>query len=207
MSGDHETLVRGAIARDPVAVRGLVALLRPTIQVRVARGLMRNPHVRAAQRSAAQEVEDMIQEVFLSLFDDDAKALRAWRPERLGLQGFVGMLAEHQVASILRSGRRRPWRDEHADGVEPDVLPSLREAPEAQFATRELLRTIVERLRAELTPKGFDLFTRLLVDDQPVEQACAELGMTRDAIYAWRSRLQRRVRELGAELAGEKEAS
>lgn len=66
---------------------------------------------------------------------------------------------------------------------------------------------LVQRLREELTPKGFDLFSRLLVDDQPVEQACQELGMTRDAIYAWRSRLQRRVRELGAELAGEKEAS
>lgn len=203
VSVNPDNIVERAIAREPEAVRTLVGLLRPTIQSRVARALLRSLRGRTRGRSAAQEVEDMTQEVFLSLFDDDAKALRAWNPERLPLRAFVGMLAEHQVASIMRSGRRRPWREEDEGAVEPDTVSTVASEPESIVASNELLSTLLARMRAELSPKGLELFQALVVDEQAVEDVCAAHGMTRDAVYAWRSRLTKVVRKIAIELRGD----
>ena len=66
-----------------------------------------------------QEVEDMTQDVFAMLFAHDGKVLRSWDEERgMGIVGFVGLVAERHVASMMRSGRRNPWKDtpEELDG-------------------------------------------------------------------------------------------
>jgi len=44
------------------------------------------------------------------------------------------------------------------------------------------------------------LFYMLLVDEQPVEEICAKTAMTRDAVYAWKSRLAKLSRKIAAEL-------
>lgn len=201
---DLQRLVERAILREPDAVRSLVAELSPIIQLRVARALGRSPMIRGQSRSAAQEVEDLTQEVFLAIFDHDARVLRSWEPERgASLGTFIGMVAEHQVASILRSGRRAPYRHDHELGdVDFERLPSTSTAPDARVASRELGTRLLESLRVELSPRGFDLFERLLVEQQPVETVCQETGMTADAVYAWRSRLGKLVRKLAAELEG-----
>lgn len=193
---EHVDLVRRAIARDPSAVQALVTELRPTIQARVVRALMRNMRGR---RSAQQEVEDLVQEVFLALFDSDAKALRAWDPTRAVLPAFVSMITEHQVASIFRSGKRRPYRDEEDGGIEVDDFTGG-VSTEAIVESQELLDQLLERLRAELSPKGLELFYALLVDEEPIESVCARTGMNRDAVYAWKSRLGKLCRKLAAEL-------
>jgi len=47
----------------------------------------------AAGRDVRQEVADLIQEVFMALFADDARVLRSWQPERgLSLDNFVGLV-------------------------------------------------------------------------------------------------------------------
>lgn len=193
---EHEDLVRRAIAREPAAVHALVTLLRPTIEARVVRGLTRSTRGR---RSARQEVEDLVQEVFLALFDNDARALRAWDPARAVLPAFISVVAEHEVASILRSGKRRPYRDEEDGGIEVDTFTSGGSF-ESIVESQDLLDALLERLRAELSPKGLDLFYALLVDEQPVEDICARMAMNRDAVYAWKSRLGKLVRKLAAEL-------
>jgi RNA polymerase sigma-70 factor (ECF subfamily) len=193
---EHADLVRRAIAREPDAVRSLVMVLRPTIEARVVRGLIRSTR---SGRSARQEVEDLVQEVFLALFDNDARALRAWDPARAPLGAFVTVVAEHEVASIMRSGRRRPYRDEEDGGLDVDEYTAP-VGTESIVESQELLDALLERLRAELSPKGLELFTMLLVDEVPVEEVCARTSMTRDAVYAWKSRLGKLVRKLAAEL-------
>src|SRR5262245_1194983 len=104
--------IEAALAGDEGAVRQLVDELGPVIQARVARALLR----RASGRSVRQEVEDLTQEVFASLFEDDGRILRAWDETRgLSLKNFVGLVAGRQATSILRSGRTTPWRDDPAD--------------------------------------------------------------------------------------------
>lgn len=202
MDAPTADLVARAIARDPAAVRALVKSIGPVVHGRVAKALMRRRSTRDQRRDIAQEVQDLSQEVFLALFDDDARALRAWTPERGPLGGFVALIADHQVYSIFRSGRRRPWSDDIDVVAEPDATGSDAQNPETRVASKQALDNLLDRLRAELTPKGFDLFTRLYVEEQSVETVCADLGMTADAVYAWRSRLSKLVRGMAGEIGG-----
>jgi DNA-directed RNA polymerase specialized sigma24 family protein len=195
----HQQLIRDTLRGDTAAVRELVALLTPVIQARVARALLqRRP---SGSRSIRQEVEDLSQEVFLALFSERGKALRAWSPERgLSLPNFVGLLAQRQAISILRSGRRSPWRDDPADLPVIDAIPEPGPHQEGRLASAEVLRQLLDRMRESLSPLGLELFHRLLVEQQSVEHICQAMEMKPDAVYAWRSRLGKLARQLLREI-------
>ena len=102
---DERSLILQALTGDAASVRALVDKLSPIVARRVTATLWH----RTRGRNVAQDADDMIQEVFVSLFQSDGKALRAWDPERgMSLERFVGMLAQHQTISILRNGRTTP---------------------------------------------------------------------------------------------------
>jgi RNA polymerase sigma-70 factor (ECF subfamily) len=197
---DERALLDRALAGDAAATRRLVHALLPVVQARVARTLVRRRG--GSGRDVRQEVGDLAQEVFAALFADDARVLRAWDPSRgLSLASFCGLVAEREAASILRSGRRSPWT-EAATEME-DLEKDLGEAPgaEVHVATREQLERLVDRLREELSPRGLELFHRLVVEEEAVESVCASTGLTADAVYAWKSRIGKLVRRIAAELA------
>ena len=60
-------LLADTLAGQPRAARALIDLLYPVVQARVARVLMRSAGGRRG--NARQEVDDLIQEVFVSLFE------------------------------------------------------------------------------------------------------------------------------------------
>ena len=183
--------VRRALAGDEPALTRLVRMLTPVIQSRVARGLLLRRTGRAAGRDIRQEVEDFTQEIFLALFADGGKALRSWQPERgLSLLNFVGLVAERQTASILRSGKRTPWKDESVLDEEFSQASTER-GPEEITASREQLKVLLHRLGEELSPLGRHLFDLLFLRELPLEEVIQQTGMSPDAVYAWRSRLRR----------------
>jgi DNA-directed RNA polymerase specialized sigma24 family protein len=189
--------VRSALAGDAAAVHWLIALLSPVIQARVTRALLRRA---SGGRSTRQEVEDMTQEVFVALFEDGGKVLRSWEPARgMSLANFVGLVAERQVAAILRSGRRSPWTEDPTLGEELERPSDDAVGPEARVASQQLMAVLLDRLRATLSPRGLDLWERLFVREDSVEAVCAATGMSHDALYAWRSRLGKLVRTFVAE--------
>lgn len=172
----------------------------PVVQARVARTLVRRRG--GSGRDARQEVEDLAQDVFASLFADGGRVLRAWEPARgLSLASFCGLVAEREAASILRSGRRSPWTDTATEL--DDLEKALAEVPdvEVRVSSREQLARLLDRLREALSPRGLELFHRLVVEEESVESVCASTGMTSDAVYAWKSRIGKVVRKLGAEMA------
>ncbi len=192
-------LVQRAIAREPEAVRAFVKSISPVVHGRIAKALMRRRGPAGQRRDTAQEVEDLAQEVFLALFDNGARALRAWDPDRAPLGAFVALIADHQVYSIFRSGKRRPWSDDIDILTAPEAAAPSASNPETRAASKQALDALLDRLRADLSVKGFELFTRLFVDEQSVETVSAELGMSADAIYAWRSRLSKVVKNLATQ--------
>jgi RNA polymerase sigma-70 factor (ECF subfamily) len=198
---DEAALLGRALAGDTGATRELVSAVLPVVQVRVARALSRR-RARSG-RDVRQEVEDLAQEVFATLFEKDGRVLRAWDSSRgLPLASFCGLIAEREAASILRSGRRSPWTEdatasedlERDGGIAPDA--------ELYVASREELERVTTRLREELSPRGLEMFQRLIVDEEPVESVCSSTGMTPDAVYAWRSRVGKLARKLAAEGTG-----
>lgn len=196
-------LLAAALAGDASAVRSLVAALTPIVQARVARVLLRRASA-GRGRDVRQELEDLAQEVFVALFAQSARLLRLWVPERgLSLTNFVGLLAEREAISILRSGRRSPWTE---DPTEDETLVGHvgGSAPaDAQLASRQILQQVLDRVRAQLSPKGLQLFFWLLVEQHDVEEVCRLADMTPDAVYAWRSRLGKVLRAIASEIAAE----
>ncbi len=152
-------------------------------------------------REIRQEVEDLSQDVFVTLITEDYRVLRTWKPERgLSLPNFVGLVAERRVACILRSGKKSPWRED------PTLIEDLDSAddelgPEASTASREELRLLFERLREELSPLGRQLFDLLFVREMAPDEAAKHSGLTLAAVYAWQSRLRRLALRLRAELS------
>lgn len=195
-------LVRRALTGDPAALTRLVAVLTPVIQARVARTLLAHRFRLAGRRDVRQEVEDLSQEVFLALFSRDAHVLRAWQAERgLSLENFVGLVAECQVLSFLRSGRRNPRKEDSSFTEEPE--PKAPDSdPEKVAASREHLALLLDRMREELSPLGWRLFELLFVQERTQAEVQAESGLSADAVYAWRSRLRSLARKLRAEMSG-----
>lgn len=200
-------LVRRALAGDPVASDALVAELAPRVQFKVNGALVRRARTRGVGASR-EDVRDLVQEVFLTLFENDGKVLRTWDPTRgAQLRTFVGLVADRVVGGVLRSGRRSGWREE------PTSVPALERAAgqtetfERQIASREMLAAVLDRLRESLTPRGMWLFRALFVEQRDAAEVAGEAEMTLDALYAWRSRLRREVRAIRVELASEDASS
>lgn len=195
---EERALLDQALSGDAVATGKLVRVLMPIVQARVARTLVRRRG--GSGRDVRQEVEDLAQEVFAALFADDGKVLRAWDPTRgLTLASFCGLIAEREAASILRSGRRSPWTE--AATELDDLERQLEQAQSAHVtvSTREQLALLVDRLRESLSPRGLELFHRLVVEEESVESVCASTGMSADAVYAWKSRILKIVKKLARE--------
>lgn len=196
-------LVRRALTGDQAALTRLVAVLTPVIQARVARTLLARRFRLAGGRDVHQEVEDLSQDVFLALFSRDAHVLRSWQAERgLSLESFVGLVAERQVLSFLRSGRRNPrletsiLAEDELDPEDPDS------GTEEVVASREHVALLLDRLREELSPLGWRLFDLLFIQELSQAEVQAATGLSADAVYAWRSRLRRLVRKLLDEMSG-----
>ena len=59
---------------------------------------------------------------------------------------------------------------------------------------------MLDRLRETLTPRGLELFQRLIVNEEPPSAVMAATGLSRDAIYQWKARLLHALRKVAAEL-------
>jgi RNA polymerase sigma-70 factor, ECF subfamily len=190
--------VKRALGGERVAIDELVRELSPVIQARVATALWRRG------RSSRQELEDITQEVLMELFTGEARVLAHWQPERgLSLASFVGLVAQRLVFSLLRSRRRSPFTQEPTDpsSIEASAPSSrLQPTPEGPLAARELLELLFERLHADLSPKGLEMFYRLYVWQEEPEHIARETGSKLEAIYQWRSRLKKEVSELETSL-------
>jgi RNA polymerase sigma factor (sigma-70 family) len=192
-------LIRQTLAGERQAAHTLVLELHSVVQARVARVLRQARP--AADRSIQQEVADLTQEVFGRLFGDRGKVLQSWDPERgLSLPNFVGLVTERHVIGALRSDRRNPWTEDPTMVATLDHHPAETSDPEPMVRSRELLETLLDRLRLALSPLGFHMFRLLYVEECSVEEAAESVHMSADAVYAWRSRLRKLVASLAADL-------
>lgn len=185
--------VRRLVDGGADGVRQLVAALAPYVRARVGRVVKR--------RGREQLLDDLCQETFVELFDDRGRTLKSWDPARgVALSSFAQIVAERVALSILRSGRRSGWREEATEDAGEDQVPDSGQRPDRRAQSRELLMQVLDRLKEELSPRGYELFRALFVEDREVEAICAAFAMKPDAVYAWKSRLGKRVRALLEEI-------
>ena len=197
-----EPHLAAALRRDPTARAALVRAMAPVVQVRVYRVLARRGGA-ARGRTIRQEVEDLTQDALVALFQEDARVLRGWDASRgLSFLNYVGLVTERLVGRQIGSRRHSPWA---ADPTEDEALTRAAGATvghEDNVASRETLDRVWAALKSELTPRGWELFRQLVVEEETVESVCAQFGMRADAVYAWRSRFLKRARAILAEIEG-----
>lgn len=192
--------VERALSGDRMAARALISALTPYVQSRVNAALTRRAAA-SGGRVVRQEVLDLTQEVFVALFEKDGKALRAWDPDRgASLTTWVSRVAERRVASIMRSAKRSPWTETPLESAALERTAGQTASAHARVSSRDQLARVLDALRAELSPLGYDLFVELVVEQRPVDEICAARDMTRNAIYVWRNRLKKAAREALARL-------
>ncbi|HEU4534762.1 MAG TPA: sigma-70 family RNA polymerase sigma factor [Polyangiaceae bacterium] len=197
-----EQLVQDALAGDRDAVRALVDRVGPVIQARVGRVAARGRSRQGEQ--LRQVVADLTQEVFVSLFQEQGRVLRGWTPARgLSLEAYVGMVAEHQAISFLRSGRRSGWREDATGDQAIELSAGGHAGVHERVHARQTLTRLLDRMRETLSPKGLTLFELLVVEERSVPEVCEAMSMSPDAVYAWRSRLAKTASALLAEIESE----
>jgi RNA polymerase sigma factor (sigma-70 family) len=182
-----EEWVRRATGGDRRAAEALAERLLPVVQKRVAWVLSR----KAAGRR--EDVLDYTQDALVRLFEQEGRILKTWDPARgASLETFAGLVAEREVLTALRSGRRSAWREDPTLDVE---LERKVEGPdlEERLGDRAVLERLLDHLEVELTPRARGLFVSLYVEDQAPEEVAARYGMSLNALYSWRSRFKSRV--------------
>lgn len=190
-------LIRGAVARDATSLEYLLRAITPVVRVRVARALAR----RGRRHSA--EIDDLVQETFVHLFVDDARALRSWDHARgLPFLAFVGLVAERAAMRAMRARKRDPWLEEP---TADDALSELGDRPAtgAQIEARDELRHLLSRAQQRLTAAGSRYLQWLVVEDRSVSAIMLETGATADVVYTWRTRIKRVLQEIRIELEAE----
>lgn len=191
-TNDDRGLVQRALDGGAGAVDLLVRRIAPAIQAEISHLLMR---MAAPQgRSPRQELEDLMQDAYLALFERGAKRLAGWDPSRgCTLDSYVRMVARTRALDVLRSRRRTPWLGESADDAETDTTLEAADDHEAVVLAKEQLAAVERHLHELLQPRDYSMFVGLFVEERAPADVAAALGMTPAAVYQWSSRFRRNI--------------
>lgn len=188
-------LIRRALERDAELCAQLIEYLTPIIRQRVTRAL----RARGASGSGMVggcDLDDATQHVFEYLFASNGRALCTWDPDRgSGLKGFVVMVADRQVCSLLRRKHCRPGVEMAAHETIANTQSPCPD-PDRAADARDRLDKLMRGLKSALTERGFHVCVEMFVQERSTQELQASLGMSRDALYAWRSRIRRTAVEV-----------
>ena len=186
---------------EPGAAR-LVGHLRPILHARIARVLLRRGQT--ATTNLREEIQELIQDVFVVLFEHDARVLSRWDPAQgMSLENYVGLVAERRVSSILRDRSRikRAAEEESLDGDRSE-LRDRTPGHGSELEDRQMLRLLLSRIQQRSSPVGWKVFQMRFIQELDIDEISDETGMSPDAIYASVSRTRRLARHLKLELEG-----
>jgi RNA polymerase sigma-70 factor (ECF subfamily) len=190
MNESHETrhslLARLHEPRDEQAWREFVAIYQPLVY-RLIRG-------RGLQDADAQE---LTQDALVAV----AKAIERGAADFEGgsFRGWLSRIARNMMINYLT--RRRPGQQ---GGGGSDFQRLLAEQPAAddEQATlfdleqkREVFRWAAEQIRASFQPATWHAFWQTSVENQPIADVAASLGLSIGAVYAARSRVMARLKQ------------
>ena len=178
-------IVRLKDRRDREAWDEFLEIYRPLVyRLALAKGLQH------------ADAEDVVQQVFGSV----ARAVDRWQPdaERAGFRTWLTTIARNAIINALS---RRPLDRASGDTAERELLAECVADPaESQRllveSRREVFQWAARRVREEFERETWDAFWLIAVEGRDVAHAAATLGKQPGAIYAARSRVMRRLRQI-----------
>jgi len=192
MNTEHEDhrLVRRALEGEAEAAAALIRRLMPVIRSRTRVMLSRD-----GRKLGASEGDDLVQEVWLKLVEDDGRRLRAFDAERgASLEGYVGLLAQSEIRQLLRM-RAAKKRGGHLVAIEAaEELRADIASPEEATLAGQLARRLGEHLDTELPARGRLVFRYAFHDHLEADEVARILGVTVQVIYNWQHKIRAAAR-------------
>ncbi len=189
-------LIRVADARDQVAWEQFARLYRPVVY-NVAR-------MRGLQDADAQ---DVAQQVLIAV----SRSLPAWE-KRDGATRFRHWLCRIARNATINSLTRQP-RDRAVGGESclPDTVSregeiDLDSQLEREYR-RQLFRRAAEVVRSRTDENTWQAFAMTMIDGIPIAEAAIRLERSEAVVYAARSRIMRRLRDVVKELEADSDES
>lgn len=188
-------LIRLRDAQNHAAWREFVELYQPVIY-----RLCRRRGVRHA------DAEDLVQQVLILV----ARAVDRFdaSSERGTFRGWLYRISHNVIVNFL--SRDLPKNKGLSIAAGGDDNPALSEAAEKENSSlvrmevrRQLFREAAHRAREEFEESTFRAFWLTSVEDISIEQAATQLNKSTGAIYAARSRVLKRLREIVQDLERE----
>lgn len=181
-------IVRLKDGHDQQAWGEFLEIYRPVVyRLAVAKGLQH------------ADAEDIVQQVFASV----AGALDRWQPDaaRARFRTWLTTIARNAILNALT---RRTADRASGDTIERERLaqyPSEDAASQLLLleSRREIFHWAARRVREEFEPATWDAFWLTAVEGREVEEVARLIGKKAGAIYAARSRVMRRLKEVVAE--------
>ena len=190
-------LVARAAAGQRSAVETLATRLAPILQAR-ARRFLRG----MGYRIAADELDDLVQEVWLVLLKDGARQLQAWDPSRgATLEGYVGMVADRELRNQLAARRRLKRGGDQVDvGLEgTEHTPHGTAGPEGLVIGHHLEVDLGGHLAAHLPELGRLVYALLYQDGLGPAEAATVLQVNTQVVYNWQHKIRGLARQFLAE--------
>lgn len=143
------------------------------------------------------QVEDILQEVLAWLYSSD------WQLDLQRRGSFRRWLRQvvWNFTRMQQNGRAtRPLDtiDQSLNDLEEDKATPTREIDEE--TRMELIERALNMLRPQFQAHGWQIFRRVYIDNQKVEQVAADLGVSKNVVYIYGTRIMRKVREVANEL-------
>lgn len=130
-----------------------------------------------------QHADDLVPDLFMTVL----QSVRAGRMRDAEcLMGYVAIVARRMVARTIRQISVARYRELSAEGVSLWDPSSNPEQERQHNEALDLMRTVL----SQMTPKAREILRRFYLDEQPVEEICCNMGLTRDQfrLLKWRAK-------------------
>lgn len=145
--------------------------------------------------------EDLVQEAFEHLFEDDARVLRQWTPDGGSrLRGFVLLVGRRYMIDFLRKhGRETPAEDSVLEAHESQTVGS----DETAAAFRINIQKVMDEFYSSASHEERYLLEEHILGGRTTRALEEELGLSPAALYQRVCRLRKRLQDIYRRLTGE----
>jgi len=143
--------------------------------------------------------DDLYQDVFLRLWEDDYRRLRLWSGEG-SLASYLGPIVRHLAIDRLRT--RLPERENPIPQADDQEHPSSSEPSPEELTWLEEQRFAVEQALEVLDERDRALYRLRYVEERPYIEIAGELDATVNHVGVLLSRLTRQLQKALAEGTG-----
>lgn len=133
-----------------------------------------------------QYEEDCINEVFFAVWNH----IYSYQPEKSSFANWIGGIARLKALDALRKHSKEMWEE----SIDDEVVCVVDKSAVPDEGLEELISEETEQLLTCLKEKDRELFYRLYVEEQDMDEVSEAMGMEKSVIYNRLSRAKQKVR-------------